>query len=719
MVQSSLLFDRDWYLGNYPDVAQSGADPLVHFMEAGWREGRDPGPEFGTSAYLKANADVAASGINPLLHYIEFGHAEGRGTFAHRTFRGGAPRSFDFPSPAPCASFPLPAQRLAPWQRSYRLDASRPDLVTIGKWSAGYARDSDMQATICAASDLLGSLSGYGEARATECSDLPTSTEELVDAWYVNADQLRTRWTGKSVPFVVRAFQYDPLADATISLVGEGLVSSPVDLVDLHLNNGFLPVLFVFAQLDGTLTGTRILAFPSLCRGGPHYPELVLSAATATAEGTTNPLSESDRLGARLLRLIRRVDAPAVSQIEVELKGADGTGSLFQPDVRRWLEKVGRISVRACSARKQSPGEIFLSQAIALDPSPGRDDQGATLVLGPDMVPTIGALTEARTQGNPAIGSAIVPLLVGSAQSAHPATYIELPGRITSILDGLGEAEAAKFPRLQSQTGTVLPVNFPPGGIRMSRRGDLYDAELLTPVGDSGFDLRAGPRKGITWLIDAHETTADLLVYAVQALALQDGAAADAITFIGVADPRAVSVARGAFEDRVFAAADLRAAVGSVDTPLAGFIAADVILHDNRSACVLSAMLDDNAVDSGSCVLLSVERRGRAWNAAIVDPGALAAAIGLPLNQSGKSLAAAQMWHSTYPVAIPSPDLWVVRSPVLATWIEGAPQRAEAVHLCTSLITATCLRKREESSAPSFVPRASPDCVTKIEALIG
>ncbi len=72
------LIDPDFYLEQNPDVAEAGVDPLEHYMEWGWREGRDPNPYFDTSFYLEANPDVAASGENPLLHYLLFGWREGR-----------------------------------------------------------------------------------------------------------------------------------------------------------------------------------------------------------------------------------------------------------------------------------------------------------------------------------------------------------------------------------------------------------------------------------------------------------------------------------------------------------------------------------------------------------------------------------------------------------------------------------------------------------------
>ncbi|MBL8772031.1 MAG: hypothetical protein JNK30_11680 [Phenylobacterium sp.] len=73
-------FDRDWYLTTNPDVAASGADPLAHFLDHGWREGRDPSPRFSIDEYLENNPDIAAAGINPFVHWLQHGHAEGRPT---------------------------------------------------------------------------------------------------------------------------------------------------------------------------------------------------------------------------------------------------------------------------------------------------------------------------------------------------------------------------------------------------------------------------------------------------------------------------------------------------------------------------------------------------------------------------------------------------------------------------------------------------------------
>lgn len=66
-------FDAVFYARTYPDVAEVGADPLDHFMTYGWREGRDPSPDFSVRAYLEAFPEVAESGVNPLVHFLTSG----------------------------------------------------------------------------------------------------------------------------------------------------------------------------------------------------------------------------------------------------------------------------------------------------------------------------------------------------------------------------------------------------------------------------------------------------------------------------------------------------------------------------------------------------------------------------------------------------------------------------------------------------------------------
>ena len=53
-------------------------EPLAALYAAWLHEGRDPNPLFDTSFYLEKNPDVAQAGVNPLLHYSEYSWREGR-----------------------------------------------------------------------------------------------------------------------------------------------------------------------------------------------------------------------------------------------------------------------------------------------------------------------------------------------------------------------------------------------------------------------------------------------------------------------------------------------------------------------------------------------------------------------------------------------------------------------------------------------------------------
>jgi len=74
----SPLFDRDWYRKEYKDVASGRICPIKHYLDFGWREGRNPGPFFDTAYYLREHIDVRHQGMNPLVHYLQAGIFEGR-----------------------------------------------------------------------------------------------------------------------------------------------------------------------------------------------------------------------------------------------------------------------------------------------------------------------------------------------------------------------------------------------------------------------------------------------------------------------------------------------------------------------------------------------------------------------------------------------------------------------------------------------------------------
>lgn len=73
------VFDADWYLATYPDVARRGMDPQTHYLTVGGREGRSPGPLFDEVWYRGGNAvELAATSLTGLEHFVRKGAADGR-----------------------------------------------------------------------------------------------------------------------------------------------------------------------------------------------------------------------------------------------------------------------------------------------------------------------------------------------------------------------------------------------------------------------------------------------------------------------------------------------------------------------------------------------------------------------------------------------------------------------------------------------------------------
>ncbi len=63
------LVDGPFYRAGNPDLQAAGVDPADHYMASGWREGREPAPQFDTLAYCLTHAITYAT-QNPLVHYV-------------------------------------------------------------------------------------------------------------------------------------------------------------------------------------------------------------------------------------------------------------------------------------------------------------------------------------------------------------------------------------------------------------------------------------------------------------------------------------------------------------------------------------------------------------------------------------------------------------------------------------------------------------------------
>ncbi|MCJ2054900.1 hypothetical protein [Methylobacterium sp. J-070] len=87
------LVDGPFYRAGNPDLAEAGVDPVDHYMASGWREGREPAPQFDVLTYCLTRGITYAT-QNPLMHYV---------------LHGGPAR------PDPAEALALRVEILAPW----------------------------------------------------------------------------------------------------------------------------------------------------------------------------------------------------------------------------------------------------------------------------------------------------------------------------------------------------------------------------------------------------------------------------------------------------------------------------------------------------------------------------------------------------------------------------------------------------------------------------
>lgn len=76
-IAQSGLFDAYWYLTQYPDVAASMMNPILHYMRHGRADKRNPSTKFNSNWYISTYLAEEDSSINPLVHYIEVGKLKG------------------------------------------------------------------------------------------------------------------------------------------------------------------------------------------------------------------------------------------------------------------------------------------------------------------------------------------------------------------------------------------------------------------------------------------------------------------------------------------------------------------------------------------------------------------------------------------------------------------------------------------------------------------
>ncbi|MFM8267038.1 MAG: glycosyltransferase family 2 protein [Ilumatobacteraceae bacterium] len=83
LIEGSDLFDAEWYLDQYPDVAAAGYRPAEHYALHGFVQRREPSSLFDANWYIDHYPDLRITGANPLVHFLRYGRTEGRRARSH------------------------------------------------------------------------------------------------------------------------------------------------------------------------------------------------------------------------------------------------------------------------------------------------------------------------------------------------------------------------------------------------------------------------------------------------------------------------------------------------------------------------------------------------------------------------------------------------------------------------------------------------------------
>ena len=71
LVKDSGLFDEIYYCNAYPEIKEKNLDPLLHYLETGASEMRNPNAAFDARSYVQRCRERGEHVENPLIHYIE------------------------------------------------------------------------------------------------------------------------------------------------------------------------------------------------------------------------------------------------------------------------------------------------------------------------------------------------------------------------------------------------------------------------------------------------------------------------------------------------------------------------------------------------------------------------------------------------------------------------------------------------------------------------
>lgn len=778
LIGESGLFDADWYLAHYPEAAKSGMQPALHYVCVGAAQGSDPGPSFSSSGYLARYPDVARAGMNPLLHYLRFGSEEGRDIAAAGATTQALPKAagtWDVPCEAPLAASEPIRFPLEPWRaESDRATSPPPDRldgialslseVLLGSLGADgeeqllvVAAFARMSGVDVAETLAMGNGTAIAEAsrgtprRQTVLSLGPAVDFDFGDLWFINDRDLRVRFNALpecSQRFVLSCYQFAPTEKSAtrrrlLRLAEQVAPRGELDFADISTSNPYFPLLFTLATAGGALIAATLLPFPSLCRGGAHYGELL--SASDGKEYLTALRAESHRL---LEECLSDARPPALARIEVDLRNATGAERIFSADLRSWLHQEGEgVAIAAAApAGSSAPRALrYLAEAVS---TAGQAEPSATrpfvLRLPADAIPSLRVLVSRQLPWPPddeqMAGAFVVATIADGAPRwcVMPPSHADLAalqpegGSGFPILLGGGSARRARAAeqRAAHAEPLLLALRFcdlsPPQTSRLIAPVALEAAGPLLPA------VRVNDEGAVSVLHHVSGSLTHLEAF-LESLQRQRVAAPPEVILV-LADDRSDHAAIAeALLPRYFPqtgrivrdpgradpADRLHAAAATARGQFLLFVGDDVILHDARTLVTLLTLAHHERTASASCLMIARDDPGQPKSMKLVSDGYYRheAFVGTDAKSIYLEACAdlAALPPATWPVAANDPRISMVRRDVWRklTRVSATEPLAEVdvraamggyFHYCTSVISVTLLGDVAASSTLAAAP---------------
>jgi hypothetical protein len=730
LLTASELFDGNWYLAAYPDVAASGMDPAQHYLRYGAAEGRNPGPRFSTRTYLERYPDVARAGMNPLLHYLKFGLAERRSIFAaNKNAAGGRASAVTLrrdgalePEPAlpaaPVFSLPPVRREEVAWIRHEALcrRQGRRTLElhgTILGWlpsSAGMVgTNSFATLPMILAAALFCRMMRLADAKALSCFEadaefalppadlqgaplarhfLPKAGPlDLADAWFASARDLRLRFA-KPTP-VLRFFQWDRRA-GQLALLSEAHVRASNGLADIPTVNPLLPILIAASDAEGILEGLFLLPFPSLCRDGCHHGELL------AGEGR-NLMERLLAVSASLAETWLRNDQGAftIGRVDVDLANARGSEIIFSRAVQLWLDSCFDVRSRPIngSAITDERVRLYLEERLrgardkAEELSARERSASYALQIGAGAIPSLQAMV---ARGAPAVGSAgMGASILVDGPSGKPRWLIDVARLDAKLLenqwtDGAPSLKVVPLREGASQASQPAAIDTGRGfTIALTECNDRVELfEPVTRLAKSGYAIRNPSAEPEISVLCPYWGDERRFAAFLDSLRLQTNVT-NLEVIVTAASRRTQSGAsledlvRRFVPDGKVSSCDDAMAPGTRLNLMAErargdllLVAAGVLLHDPSTLDVLRHIAEDEKAATASCVLRRVGSGGAAGPAPLHCAGFYPDAKEEPhgvVATFARLDSPAPLGSWTYPIAANPPPLFMTRK---TTWRE-------------------------------------------------